>query len=511
MLDILRSDTMRRSFQRGMQVTANAVAVTLGPCARPVFVGDLHAPLRVAQTGLAVATSVFFEDPAATAGAALLRQAAEWAREASGDGTASAVAVAHHLVHEGINLVGVGFDPTELRRGIELALGEADNHLSLISMPGKDAESLRHVARTASADSRLADLIADIARESGSGSLVVVDGGYGSTPRIESVGGLQIEAGYVFPRVMTGGARGGDRKRLHRPLVLLLTTSSPDGTALDRVLDHAGRARRPLLVVTERARADLAAQVWRWSVDSDLKALVVELPSIRPGDTNGGAAMSELAVLTGARPICGDTGDAPMVHHLGEAGVVLADATRTLVVAPNGNHSGAPSRLLVLQTPGRGAHDGGDTRVRAERAARAVHAATLDGVVPGGGVALLSAASALAALGRLSQDRVTRIAFSLVQRALEEPFRQLVHNAGISPTTALRRLHRRDDFEWGGLVLPSGEVVDVLRAGIIDPLPVLEGVLQAASGTVRLMLTTEAVVARGRDAVARDAALRLAS
>ncbi|MGK7871309.1 TCP-1/cpn60 chaperonin family protein [Falsiroseomonas sp. E2-1-a20] len=514
MLDILQSDAMRRRFKHGMQVTADAAAATIGPCARPVVVGDVHAPLRVARTGLSVAMSIFFEDRAETTGAALLRQVADWAQDASGDGTASAVAVAHLLMRESVNLVGIGFDPLELRRGIEEALREADAHLNLLAQPADDVRTLECVARTAAGDPVLGNLIAQISSQ-GAGNLIVIEDGPCEMPHIEAVMGARIGAGYASPQLMTMGGRRRDRYRLHHPLVLLLRSPPSDAELLTPILDYARRARRPLLLVAEKPSAGMAAPLLRWSNDCGYRTLLVEIPQGQICEGGSAAAMDALAALTGAAVTDCQAGTVLEPTSLGEAGTVLSDASATLVVQSKSLKIDQPagrslSQVPVLRVPSRGGTDGGDTRVRAERAAQAVHSAALHGVAPGGGVALLSAASALATAGRQVPDHVTRLAFSVVQRALEEPFRQLVRNAAITPISALRRLHRRDDIEFAGVSLPSGEVVDVVEAGILDPLPVLHGVLQASACAVRLLLTTEAVAAREHDTDRHHGDLRFA-
>ncbi len=503
MLDILRSDPKRAGLKRGMQVTADAVAATFGPCGRPVIVGDPRAPMRVARTGLAVARSMHFGDRAETTGAALLRQVADWVQEAAGDGTAGAVVVAHLLARECVNLAGVGFDPVALREGAEAALGEADRQLALAARPADGPDALRHVAATAAGDARLGALVANAAARSGGGNLVVVEEGEGPDARVETVDGIAIEADYAAPRVVTLGGRRRDRCRLHRPLVLILRGRLDRPEALAPILDHARRAHRALLVVAEEVAAHAAAAPLLQDPErSPVRTLVVAPPRAAP---DGGAALLErLAALTGATVVGDDKGgvalEALAPRHLGEASAVLADATRTLVVGTGVGRGPSDTRggLVVLRVPARGGPDDGDLRVRAERAAHAVHGATAHGVVPGGGVALLGAAAALAEAGRAARGREARLAYSVVQRALEEPFRRLAQNAGIAPAGALRRLHRRDDLDHAGLSLPAGEVVDVSAAGILDPLPALHGALHAAACAARLLLTTEAAAARGR-------------
>lgn len=492
MLSIIHSDPLRGGFKRGMQLTADAAAATIGPCARRMVVGDPLAPLRVARTGLAVAMSLHFEDQAEASGVALLRQVGEWAWATAGDGTASAIVVAHLILRESINSVSIGFDPHRLRRGIGAALDEADQHLALLARPVGGRHELRQVAASAALDADLGLLVEDAANQAGAGNLIVVEAAQGEEIRCHTTLGIHIAAGCVMPRLVTPEGRNQHRHRFDRPLVLVMRGALESDRGLAQILEHARRVQRPLLVAAEHISGSVAIALFQRARASGLRVLAVQVPQ----DLDGAAAkLTHLVQLTGATVCDSAAGETPVARQLGEAGTVMASSSRTLILPPAPSCYDPPDRrgrdtIAVLRVPLRDG-DGGDMRVRAERAVNAIHAAALHGVVPGGGVALLSAANALAGIGCTVPDGEARLAYSIVQRALEEPFRRLAENAGIAPTTAMRRVHSRDDLDFAGLSLPSGEVINVVRAGLIDPLSVPQGALHAAARAARLLLTTE--------------------
>jgi chaperonin GroEL len=491
MLDLLSSDDARTRLRRGMQTTADAVALTLGPAGLPVLVANRRSPQRFARTGLAVAMAMQFHDRLESAGAGLIRQISEWTQDAAGDGTATAAVFAQIIADGVVGLIGTGFEPKPLRDGIALALELAEQQLHKLCRPADDIHALRNVAGTASGSLEIGRLVADVATRTGNGGLVLVEEApWGEALGVAAINGIALQFGYTSPDVITSGGHRRSRHRLHRPLVVLVNDHIDDFQMLAPVLDHAKRCRRSLLIVAEGISPAFIASLRLAEGGTGTKTLIAIPP---PGDCC--AELARIAELTGATVTGRHAGRCvvPSLLDLGDASCVLADSRRTLIAGFDNTTPDQTRSLTVVRIGADTSEKAADMRVKAERAANAVHNAMMHGLVPGGGAALLSAAEALARSGFLSGDRYLRLGCSLVQRALERPFRALMSNAGFRSAQKMCRMSDNDEAICPGVNLPSGTIVDMISSGIVDSVWTLRAGLRAADCGVGLLFATDAI------------------
>lgn len=518
---LLYHEEAREKVRRGVDTLAEAVQVTLGPRGRTVLLDREFGPPQIVNSGVVVAKSIELEDRFENMGARLLREVAARTSEMAGDGTTTATVLAHAMILEGIKYLAAGMNPMDLRRGIDVAVEAVVGRLKTLAQPTSGSKEIAHVATiSANNDSSVGDLVARAMDRVGREGAVSIEDGSGLVSELEVVEGLQFDRGYLSPYFINSVER--QSVLLENAVVLLCDQKLSSLTELVPLLEVAAKAAAPLLVVAEDVDADALATLVLNSVRGVVKACAVKAPGF--GDRRK-AMLQDLAVVTGATVISGDLGltlAKATQEHLGRARRIEVDKERTTVIGGLGDAGAIRERIGALrkeretltsdyerkQLDERIAKLSGgvalikvgaatetelkERKLRVEDALHATRAAVEEGVVPGGGVALLRARQALEAIASPNLDHGSGV--KIVERALEEPLRRIVRNAADEPAIVLHRVTEARSPSFG-YNAASREYGDMLEMGIIDPAKVTRLALQNAASIASLVLTIDCMVA----------------
>jgi chaperonin GroEL len=517
--DLKFREEARKAMLQGVNTLANAVRVTLGPKGRNVVLGKKFGSPVITKDGVTVAKEIDLQDNYENMGAQMVREVATKTNDTAGDGTTTATVLAQAIFREGVKNVTAGANPMALQRGIQLATEAAVAELERLSKKVKGKEELANVASvSANNDRQIGELISEAMEQVGKDGVVTVEESRTMQTELDIVEGMQFDRGYLSPYFVTNP----DRMEcvLDEPLILLHEKKIAAMRDLLPVLEQAVGQGRSMLIIAEDVEGDALATLVVNRLRGTIKVCAVKAPAF--GDRRK-AILEDLAVLTGGRVITEDLGiklENVTVEDLGRAKRVIIDKENTTIVEGSGAARTIQGRVATIrrqieETTSEYDREklqerlaklsGGvavvkvgaatetamkEIKMRVEDALNATKAAAQEGIVPGGGVALLRAARALDKLKPEDLDVQTGI--NLLKRALEEPLRRIAENAGIDGAIVVGRV--RESKGSNGFNAATGEYEDLVAAGIIDPTKVVRTALQNAASISGLLLTTDAAV-----------------
>ena len=524
---LVYGDDARHKIRAGMARLADAVKVTLGPRGRTVILEREFGPPQVVNSGVVVAKSIELEDRFENLGAQMLREVAARTSEKAGDGTTTATVLAHGMVEEGLKYLAAGLNPMEIKRGIDAAVDVVVAQLHQMARPCASTQDIAHVASlSANNDRSIGELIARAMEKVGREGAVAIEDGSGLSSELEVVEGLKFDRGYLSSYFINQPDR--QAVRLDEARVLLCDRRVASVNDLVPVLEAAAQAGSPLLVIAEELEADALATLVINSLRGVLKVCAVKAPGF--GDRRK-ALLQDMARVCGGRVVGDETGltlAKVTLDDLGRVRRAEVDKDSTTLIGGGGDPRALAERVAALKAEreaSRSEHERGqlaerigrlsggvalikvgaatetelkERKLRVEDALNATRAAVEEGIVPGGGIALLRARRALAGLTSPTLDQQSGV--RIVMRALEEPLRRIVSNAADEPSIVLSRVDAAADPNHG-YNAATREYGDLLQMGVIDPAKVTRLALQNAASIASLVLTTDCLIAQ---APARD-------
>ncbi len=521
------NEDARRSLQRGVDILADAVKVTLGPKGRYVVLDKKFGAPTITNDGVTIAREIELEDVFENQGAQLVREVATATNDVAGDGTTTATVLAQAIVREGLKNVSAGANPMGLKRGIETAVNAVVENLKAQSKDVSGREDIARIAAVSSREREIGDVIADAIEKVGKDGVVNVEEGQTLGLELEFTEGMQFDKGYLSPYMIT------DPERMEAVLEdpYILVANSKIGAVKDilPVLEQVIQSGRPLLIVAEDVEGESLATIVVNKLRGTFQAVAVKAPGF--GDRRK-RMLEDIAILSGGEVITEEMGlklENTKLSQLGHARRVVIDKDTTTIIDGAGETDAIKGRIKQLKAEIENTDSdfdreklqerlaklsGGvavvkvgastetemkEKKHRVEDALQAARAALEEGQVPGGGVALINAADAISPdlLGKLEGDEKTGA--QIIFRALEEPLRQLAYNAGLEGSVVVQQV--RTAKAGFGLNVETGEVEDLLKSGIGDPTMVTRSALQNAASIAKNILTTEAVVAEAPEKV----------
>jgi chaperonin GroEL len=514
------NEDARRSLERGVNILADAVKVTLGPKGRYVVLDKKFGAPTITNDGVTIAREIEVEDVFENQGAQLVREVATATNDVAGDGTTTATVLAQAIVREGLKNVAAGANPMALKRGIERSVEQVTENLKSQSKEISGKEDVARVATISSREREIGDVIADAIEKVGKDGVVNVEEGQTLGLELEFTEGMQFDKGYLSPYMITDAERM--EAVLEDPYILVANQKIGAVKDLLPVLEQVIQAGRPLLVVSEDVEGESLATIVVNKLRGTFTAVAVKAPGF--GDRRK-RMLEDIAILTGAEVITEEMGlklENTKLSQLGRARRIVIDKDTTTIIDGAGDSEAIKARIKQLKSEiettdsdfdreklqERLAKLSGGVAVvkvgaatetemkekkhRVEDALQATRAALEEGIVPGGGVALLNAADAVrSSLDELEGDEKTGA--QIIVRALEEPLRQLAYNAGLEGSVVVNQV--RSAKPGQGLNVDTNEIEDLVKSGIIDPTMVTRSALQNAASIAKNILTTEAVVA----------------
>jgi chaperonin GroEL len=527
------NEDARRSLERGVNILADAVKVTLGPKGRYVVLDKKFGAPTITNDGVTIAREIEVEDVFENQGAQLVREVATATNDVAGDGTTTATVLAQAIVREGLKNVAAGANPMGLKRGIEKAVESIVENLKTQSKSVSGKEDIARVATVSSREREIGDVIADAIEKVGKDGVVNVEEGQTLGLELEFTEGMQFDKGYLSPYMITDAERM--EAVLDEPYVLVANQKIGAVKDLLPVLEQVIQAGRPLLIVAEDVEGESLATIVVNKLRGTFQAVAVKAPGF--GDRRK-RMLEDIAILSGGEVITEEMGlklENTKLSQLGKARRVVVDKDSTTIIDGAGDSEAIKGRIKQLKSEIENTDSdfdreklqerlaklsGGvavikvgastetemkEKKHRVEDALQAARAALEEGQVPGGGVALLNAADAVRddVLGKLEGDE--RTGAQIILRALEEPLRQLSYNAGLEGSVVVQQV--RGAQKGFGLNVETGEVEDLLKSGIGDPTMVTRSALQNAASIAKNILTTEAVVAEAPEKAAAPAGM----
>jgi chaperonin GroEL len=515
------NEDARRSLERGVNVLADAVKVTLGPKGRYVVLDKKFGAPTITNDGVTIAREIEVEDVFENQGAQLVREVATATNDVAGDGTTTATVLAQAIVREGMRNVAAGANPMALKRGIETAVDAIVENLKTQSKDVSGREDIARIAAVSSREREIGDVIADAIEKVGKDGVVNVEEGQTLGLELEFTEGMQFDKGYLSPYMITDPERM--EAVLEDPYILIANSKIGAVKDLLPVLEQVIQSGKPLLIVAEDVEGESLATIVVNKLRGTFQAVAVKAPGF--GDRRK-RMLEDIAILAGGEVITEEMGlklENTKLSQLGHARRVVVDKDTTTIIDGAGDTEAIKGRIKQLKSEIENTDSdfdreklqerlaklsGGvavvkvgastetemkEKKHRVEDALQAARAALEEGQVPGGGVALINAADAVGPdiLGKLEGDEKTGA--QIIFKSLEEPLRQLSHNAGLEGSVVVQQVR---GAETGfGLNVETGEVEDLLKSGIGDPTMVTRSALQNAASIAKNILTTEAVVA----------------
>ena len=512
-------ENARHALLRGVEKLARAVKATLGPSGRNVILDKKFGSPTITKDGVTVAKEIELEDPYENMGAQLVREVASKTSDIAGDGTTTATVLAESIYREGLRNVTAGANPTSLQRGIKKAVEAIVEELKKISKKVSDRTEIAQVATvSANWDKTIGEIIADAMDKVGKDGTITVEEAKSIETTLEVVEGMQFDKGYLSPYFVTNAE---DMEAvLENPYILIYEKKISSLKDMLPLLEKVAKAGRPLLIISEDVEGEALATLVVNKLRGTLQVCAVKAPGF--GDRRK-AMLEDIAVLTGGRLISEDLGiklENIKLEELGKAKRVTIDKENTTIVEGSGKSSDIQGRVAqirrqieettsdydreklqerlaklaggvaVINVGAATETEMKEKKARVEDALHATRAAVEEGIVPGGGVALIRAQKALENLRGLNADE--KVGVQIVRRAVEEPMRQLANNAGAEGALIVEEVKKRKGNE--GYDVAKGEYVDLVKAGIVDPTKVTRSALQNAASIAGLLLTTEALV-----------------
>jgi chaperonin GroEL len=512
------NEDARRSLERGVNILADAVKVTLGPKGRYVVLDKKFGAPTITNDGVTIAREIEVEDVFENQGAQLVREVATSTDDVAGDGTTTATVLAQAIVRDGLRNVAAGAGPMSIKRGIEKAVDSVVENLKSQSKEISGKEDIARVATVSSRDREIGDVLSDAIEKVGKDGVVNVEEGQTFGLELEFTEGMQFDKGYLSPYMITDAERM--EAVLEDPFILVANQKVGAVKDLLPVLEQVIQAGKPLLIVAEDVEGESLATIVVNKLRGTFTAVAVKAPGF--GDRRK-RMLEDIAILSGAEVITEEMGlklENTKLSQLGHARRVVVDKDTTTIIDGAGDSDGIKARIKQLKSEIENTDSdfdreklqerlaklaGGvavvkvgaateteikEKKHRVEDALKAARAALEEGIVPGGGVALLAAVESIN-LDDYEGDE--RTGASIILRSLEEPIRQLADNAGLEGSIVVDKI--RNGPKGHGLNVESGEYEDLIKAGITDPTMVVRSALQNAASIAKNILTTEAVVA----------------
>jgi chaperonin GroEL len=514
------SDDARARMFRGVNVLANAVKATLGPKGRNAVLDKSFGAPTVTKDGVSVAKEIELKDKFENMGAQMVKEVASNTSDEAGDGTTTATVLAQAIIREGLKAVASGRNPMDIKRGIDKGVIVAVEELKKHSKPCKDSKAIAQVGTiSANSDESIGKTIAEAMDKVGKEGVITVEEGSGLQNELEVVEGMQFDRGYLSAYFINNQAN--QTAELEKPVILLVDKKISNIRELLPLLEGVAKSGRPLLVVAEDVEGEALATLVVNNIRGILKVAAVKAPGF--GDRRK-AMLQDIATLTGGTVISDEVGlslEKATINDLGEAKKIVVEKENTTIIDGNGKGADIKARIESIRQQAEEATSdydkeklqervaklsGGvavikvgaateiemkEKKARVEDALHATRAAVEEGVVPGGGVALIRVQRSLEKLEGANEDQTVGI--RILSRSIEEPLRQIVDNAGEDAAVILNRV--KEGKGAFGYNAANGEFGDMLEAGILDPTKVTRLALQNAASVAGLLLTTEVMVA----------------
>ena len=511
----------RAKMLRGVDILADAVKVTLGPKGRNVVIDKAFGAPRITKDGVTVAKEIELSDKFENMGAQMVREVASKTNDMAGDGTTTATVLAQAIVREGAKAVAAGMNPMDLKRGIDLAVDAVVKDIAKRAKKIKTSSEVAQVGTiSANGDKEVGEMIAAAMEKVGNEGVITVEEAKGLTTELEVVEGMQFDRGYLSPYFVTNSEKMV--VELENPMILLHEKKLSNLQAMLPVLEQVVQSSRPLLIIAEDVEGEALATLVVNKLRGGLKVAAVKAPGF--GDRRK-AMLEDIAILTGGTVISEDTGiklESVTLAMLGQAKNVTINKDETTIVDGAGKKKEIEGRcaqirqqventssdydreklqerlaklaggVAVISVGGASEVEVKEKKDRVDDAMHATRAAVEEGVVPGGGSALLYATHALKKMEGANHDQTVGI--DIVRRALTAPCRQIVDNAGEDGAVIVGKMMESKDHNWG-FDAQNGEFCDLVKAGIIDPAKVVRSALQDAASVAGLLVTTEAMIA----------------
>jgi chaperonin GroEL len=515
---IVYSENSRQAILRGVNQLADAVKVTLGPKGRNVVLEKKFGGPTITKDGVTVAKEVELKDPLENMGAQMVREVASKTSDIAGDGTTTATILAQAIFREGVKSVAAGANPMALKRGIEKAVDAVVDEVRKFSKPVSGDAIAQVGTISANGDSTIGNTIAEAMQKVGKDGVITVEESKTMSTELQTVDGMQFDRGYLSPYFVSDPDRM--EAVLEDPYILIHEKKISNMKDLLPLLEQIARAGRPLLIIAEEVEGEALATLVVNKLRGTLNAAAVKAPGF--GDRRK-AMLDDIAILTGGKSIMEETGiklEGVRLEDLGRAKRVTIDKDNTTIVDGAGTQKAIEGRIKQLRTQieeTTSDYDreklqerlaklaGGvavikvgaatetemkEKKARVEDALHATRAAVEEGIVPGGGVALLRAGKVLTSL---KADGDEQIGIDIIRRATEEPLRQISGNAGFEGAVVIEKVRANNETNFG-FNAASGQYEDLVKTGVIDPTKVTRSALQHAASISALMLTTEALI-----------------
>jgi len=511
-------ETARQALLRGVEKLAKAVKATLGPAGRNVILDKKFGSPTITKDGVTVAKEIELEDPYENMGAQLVREVASKTSDIAGDGTTTATVLAESIYKEGLRNVTAGANPTSLQRGILKAVEAITAELAKISKKVKDRTEIAQVATvSANWDTAIGNIIADAMDKVGKDGTITVEEAKSIETTLDVVEGMQFDKGYISPYFVTNAE--SMEANLENPYLLIFEKKISSLKDLLPVLEKVAKTGKPLLIIAEDVEGEALATLVVNKLRGTINVAAVKAPGF--GDRRK-AMLEDIAILTGGRLLSEDLGiklENVVLEDLGKAKRVSIDKENTTIVEGSGKQADIQGRVnqirrqieettsdydreklqerlaklaggvAVINVGAATETEMKEKKARVEDALHATRAAVEEGIVPGGGVALIRAQKAI---DTLTLEGDEKVGAEIVRRAVEAPVRQLADNAGLEGALIVSETKRRKGAE--GLNIATGEWIDLVKAGVVDPTKVTRSALQHAASISGLLLTTEALI-----------------
>ncbi len=514
---IIYAEEARQSILRGVNKLADAVQVTLGPKGRNVLIEKKFGAPLMTKDGVTVAKEVELKDKHENMGAQLVREVASKTSDVAGDGTTTATVLARAIYREGIKAVVSGANTMEIKKGIDAAVDAVVASIDELKKPVEGNAIAQVGTISANGDEEIGKIIAEAMSKVGKDGVITVEEAKGRETELNVVEGMQFDRGYLSPYFVTNPDQM--KVELENPFILAFEKKISNMRDLLPLLEQTVNARRPLLIIAEDVDGEALATLVVNRIRGTIQVAAVKAPGF--GDRRK-AMLEDIAILTGGKAISEDLGlklENLTLTDLGTAKKIVIDKENTTIVEGAGSKEDIQGRVkqirsqieqstsdydkeklqerlaklvggvAVIKVGAASETEMKEKKARVEDAMHATKAAVEDGIVPGGGVALLRAMPKLAAL-KAAGDQATGI--EIVRKAIEEPLRQIANNAGIEGSVVVNRV--REEKGNTGFNAATGEYVDMVKAGVIDPAKVTKSALRNAASVAAMMLTTEAII-----------------
>jgi chaperonin GroEL len=516
---IIYAENARQAILRGVNQLADAVKVTLGPKGRNVVLEKKFGGPNITKDGVTVAKEIELKDAIENMGAQMVREVASKTSDVAGDGTTTATILAQSIFREGVKAVAAGANPMALKRGVEKAVEVAVDEVKKLSKP-VSGEMIAQVGTiSANSDSTIGNIIAEAMTKVGKDGVITVEESKTMTTELQTVDGMQFDRGYLSPYFVTDAERM--ECVLEDPYILIHEKKISNMKDLLPLLEQIARSGKPLLIIAEEVEGEALATLVVNKLRGTLNACAVKAPGF--GDRRK-AMLEDIAILTGGKAIMEETGiklEGVRLEDLGRAKRITVDKDNTTIVDGNGSQKAIEGRIkqlrsqieettsdydreklqerlaklaggvAVIKVGAATETEMKEKKARVEDALHATRAAVEEGIVPGGGVALLRASASLSNL-KLGGDE--QIGVDIVKRACEDPLRQIVVNSGTEGAIVVEKVRANSNLNFG-FNAQTDAYEDLVTSGVIDPTKVTRTALQNAASIASLMLTTEAMVA----------------